>query len=122
MSANKFKVGDVVEIVVDHSEAESLHGLSKGVQDVVAGVVPQSDGSLMYYLESDWYTFENEISLVGPIQHENITTGHYIWKRFEDSEKEIVLVVEDNAGLHIRTFDGVFSESLYGDFIRKLEV
>lgn len=52
--------------------------------------------------------------------YEQITAGYWLWQRAPEAAIEPVKVVEDSAGRHIRTFDGVFSEALYGKFHGKV--
>lgn len=117
---SKFKAGDIVKVVGD---CGSLHGLPKGAQDtVVSTEFCEKYGWTYLLLESNWYVFEGEVDFVTNLEYESIEAGYYSWKRFEDSEAEVIKVVADAAGLHIKTFDGCYTETLYGNFLHKIEV
>lgn len=46
--------------------------------------------------------------------------NYYWWQRDDNAIPQIVEIVEDEFGDHIKTFDGAFTETVYGKLLEKI--
>ena len=47
--------------------------------------------------------------------------NYYWWQRDINAVPQIVEIVEDDFGKHIKTFDGAYTETVYGNLLEKIE-
>ena len=56
------------------------------------------------------------------IEHDEIEPGYYKWRLNQHVDAEIVKVVQDDHGLHMRSINRMFTECIYGEFLARIEL